>query len=90
MSLPLGACCCNKTVPSCFLATAFVMFNRKIHKKSFGHLKLLIFESCIHYFAGTVFDEVLCVCNFPSEVYEPCGTKQDDGNKPTERGCPLD
>ena len=39
---------------------------------------------------GTVFDEVECICNFPHAVYEPCGTKEPDGNEPTERGCPLE
>ena len=41
-------------------------------------------------FQGTVFDEVLCICNYPSEVYAPCGTKPDDDGTPTERGCPLE
>ena len=31
-------------------------------------------------FAGTIFDEVNQLCNWPENVYPPCGTKVDDGN----------
>ena len=38
---------------------------------------------------GAVFDEVSCTCNSVYDVYEPCGTKPDDGNKPDNARCPI-